>query len=73
MENNNEMENKDIENIEIGSFILYNWQEEKKYTKEDLISFGNYLLSKERDKTILDENNKDKVTDADIKNWEAKI
>lgn len=44
----------------------------KLYKEIDLVSFGNYLLSQERDKTILDEKNKDKVNDVDLKNWEAK-
>lgn len=44
----------------------------KEYKEIDLVSFGNYLLSQERDKTILDEKNKDKVNDVDLKNWEAK-
>lgn len=43
------------------------------YSEEKLIEFGNYLLSEERDKTIEHEQLKDKVTDADLKNWEAKI
>lgn len=44
----------------------------KLYKEIDLVSFGNYLLSKYRDKTIENEQLKDKVTDADLKNWEAK-
>lgn len=42
------------------------------YLEEKLVSFGNYILSKERDETIEHDHLKNKVTDADIKNWEAK-
>lgn len=41
--------------------------------EETLVQFGNYLLSKERSETILDEDLLDKVTDSDIANFfEAK-
>lgn len=36
--------------------------------RNELVSFGNYLLSEERTKNI-SELNKDKVTHADIENW----
>jgi len=36
--------------------------------RNELVSFGNYLLSEERTKNI-SEINKDKVTHADIENW----
>jgi hypothetical protein len=39
------------------------------YEEKDLVSFGNYLLSKERQDTIINEENLDKVTDADLSNW----
>lgn len=35
---------------------------------EELVSFGNYLLSEARDKAISNEN-RNKVTHADIENW----
>jgi hypothetical protein len=38
-------------------------------TKADLISFGNYLLSDERDKLTSDTNKKT-VTEADLSNWQ---
>jgi len=41
------------------------------YNKKDLVSFGNYLLSKERNESV-DELNKDGVTHADVENWKAK-
>ena len=39
------------------------------YTLSDLVSFGNYLLSDFRDKTIENETNKQVVGDWDISNW----
>lgn len=44
----------------------------KLYTLSDLISFGNYLLSKERNDNIEDPDNKNQVGDWDIANWEDK-
>lgn len=44
----------------------------KEFEEKVLVDFGNYLLSKERNKTILDKKNKNKVNDVDLKNWEAK-
>lgn len=44
----------------------------KLYTLSDLISFGNYLLSKERNDNIEDPENKNQVGDWDIVNWEDK-
>jgi len=38
------------------------------YNEKDFVSFGNYLLSEIR-KQRTSEINRDKVTDADIKNW----
>ncbi len=40
--------------------------------KNDLVSFGNYLLSEKRKKTIINEVNLDKVTHADLENWKNK-
>lgn len=45
---------------------------ERLYTEKELVSFGNYLLSKEREETIIHDRVKDKVTDADIANWKEK-
>ncbi|KKN36697.1 hypothetical protein LCGC14_0770850 [marine sediment metagenome] len=42
------------------------------FNRKDIVSFGNYLLSQERMKRISEEN-KDKVTQADIENWKEKI
>lgn len=46
--------------------------EEKIYTEKDLIDFGNYLLSGERDESIIHSQVKDKVNDVDIRNWQDK-
>lgn len=54
--NNTEIKNK------------YN-MEEKIYTEKDLVDFGNYLLSEERNKTIESEEMKSVVGDWDIANW----
>lgn len=43
----------------------------KEFEERVFVEFGNYLLSKERDNTIENEQLKDKVTDADLKNWET--
>lgn len=43
--------------------------EEKVYTEKDLVDFGNYLLSEERNKTIESEEMKSVVGDWDIANW----
>jgi len=43
----------------------------KQKTEEQLVSFGNYLLSKERNE-LVSEINKDKVTHADLENWKHK-
>ena len=40
-----------------------------KPTKKDLVDFGNYLLSRERYKTLINKENENKVTHADIENW----
>lgn len=42
-----------------------------KLTTSELTSFGNYLLSKERNKRI-SEINKENVTHADYENWKHK-
>lgn len=44
----------------------------KTYTTLELVDFGNYLLSKEREETLIHETNKRAVTHADLENWEAK-
>lgn len=38
------------------------------FTEKDLVSFGNFLLSKERQKSVSAEN-QNAVTDADLANW----
>lgn len=43
--------------------------EEKVYTEKDLVDFGNYLLSEERNKTIESEEMKSVVGDWDLANW----
>lgn len=39
------------------------------YTQEDLISFGQYLLSESRNNSIENKENLDKVHQEDIDNW----
>jgi len=41
------------------------------FNKKDLVSFGNYLLSKER-KERTSKENQENVTHADIENWKSK-
>lgn len=43
---------------------------EKKYTEADLVSFGNFLLSEERNASIEDEKMRNVVGDWDIANWD---
>ena len=38
----------------------------------ELVSFGNYLLSKERNENLINETNANCVTHADLENWKAK-
>lgn len=40
----------------------------KQYTEKELVAFGNYLLSDERNEKISN-NNKGNVTDADVANF----
>lgn len=42
------------------------------YTTKELVSFGNYLLSKERDESISAPEMKSVVGDWDVRNWENK-
>ena len=42
----------------------------KTYTEQELITFGNYLLSNSRKKNIINKENKQLVTDADIANFQ---
>lgn len=39
------------------------------FNRKDLVKFGNYLLSKEREETIISEQCKDQVHHSDIENW----
>ena len=39
------------------------------FTREDLVGFGNYLLSENRKERILNELNLDQVTHSDIENF----
>lgn len=41
------------------------------FTEKDLVSFGNFLLSKERQESVSIEN-QNAVTDADLANWKEK-
>ena len=43
---------------------------ENKYKTKELVSFGNYLLSKRRKKRI-SKINRHYVTDADVANWKV--
>lgn len=45
---------------------------EKKFTLEDLVSFGNYLLSEERNESIESPEMKGVVGDWDIANWQSR-
>lgn len=56
--------------MKITKFRLFTKKQEvveKTYTEKDLVSFGNYLLSAERDR--LTEFFKEEVTHADLENW----
>ena len=46
---------------------------EKTYTLAELISFGNYLLSEQRNKLVTNEQSKHLVGDWDIANWEETL
>lgn len=59
-----------LDNIEIKN--KYN-MEEKIYTEKDLVDFGNYLLSEQRNKTIESEEMKSVVGDWDLRNWKRTV
>lgn len=44
----------------------------KQFTEKDLVDFGNYLLSPERQKSIKTKENIKKVHDCDIANFKLK-
>lgn len=46
--------------------------QQKEYSKKDLISFGNYLLSETRSNRIKSKENLNRVGDWDIENWANK-
>lgn len=45
----------------------------KKYTEQDLVDFGNYLLSAERKGTIVHPHVENKVNDVDLENWKKTV
>lgn len=53
-----------------GKLLMLKTMNEKTYTLAELVSFGNYLLSKQRNKSIKNEQSKHLVGDWDIANWE---
>ncbi|GHV13573.1 hypothetical protein FACS1894169_00870 [Bacteroidia bacterium] len=59
---------KKLESVEIEGVAMK--CEHTFYPEADLVAFGNYLLSEERAKTIESEENKNKVHDCDLRNWE---
>lgn len=54
------------------NYLINISMEEKMYTLKDLVSFGNYLLSEERNANIASEEAKKYVGDWDIANWKVK-
>jgi hypothetical protein len=52
--------------------IIRNRMKEKTFTLEDLVSFGNYLLSEERNESIESPEMKGVVGDWDIANWQSR-
>lgn len=52
--------------------IIRSSMKEKKFTMEDLVSFGNYLLSEERNESIESPEMKGVVGDWDIANWQSR-
>lgn len=52
--------------------IIRNRMKEKTFTMEDLVSFGNYLLSEERNESIESPEMKGLVGDWDITNWQSR-
>lgn len=41
------------------------------FTEKELVAFGNYVLSDERNESLVHETNKKEVTDADLANFKA--
>lgn len=52
--------------------IIRSSMKEKTFTMEDLVSFGNYLLSEERNESIESPEMKGVVGDWDIANWQSR-
>lgn len=54
-----------------GKLLMLKTMNEKTYTLAELISFGNYLLSEQRNKSVTNEQSKHLVGDWDIANWKT--
>lgn len=56
----------------IEDYNIRKTMKEKTFTMEDLVSFGNYLLSQERNESIESPEMKGVVGDWDIANWQSR-
>lgn len=54
-----------------GKLLMLKTMNEKTYTLAELISFGNYLLSEQRNNSVTNEQSKHLVGDWDIANWKT--